>query len=112
MFAFEDCEVDRLSYIEVDITPVVAMLIGLGLRLIAVPGLNLTEAVPWLPATPPAVAGVSVPPLDMALGDRPAIYVWGRAGLILLMIEATKAACLLGDTGCLISHRFFFSSNF
>ena len=96
MFAFEDCEVDRLSYIEVDITPVVAMLIGLGLRLIAVPGLNLTAADPW-PATPPAVAGVSVPPLDIALGDRPAIYVWGRAGLILLMIEATKAVCLLGD---------------
>ena len=72
------------------------MLIGLGLRLIAVPGLNLTAADPW-PATPPAVAGVSVPPLDMALGDRPAIYVWGRAGLILLMIEATKAVCLLGD---------------
>ena len=86
VFAFD--EVDLFSYIEVDITPVVAILIGLGLRLLwPVPGLSLTGT----PPVPPA--GVSVPPLDIALGDRPAIYVWGRAGLILL-IEATKAATL------------------
>ena len=55
---------------EVDITPVVAILIGLGLRLLwPVPGLSLTGT----PPVPPA--GVSVPPLDIALGDRPTILL-------------------------------------
>ena len=67
VFAFD--EVDLFSYIEVDITPVVAILIGLGLRLLwPVPGLSLTDP-------PPGAAGVSVPPVDIALGDRPTILL-------------------------------------
>lgn len=56
---------DLFSYIEVDITPVVAILMGRGLLTIPTPGPAriLTTLDP----------GVSTPPLLIALGDRPAI---------------------------------------
>ena len=61
--ALEAIGVDLFSYIEVDITPVVAMLSGRGRRLVA--GLIRT------------LVGVSVPLI--ALGDRP-VGGWAKRG--------------------------------
>ena len=85
---------------EVDITPVVAILIGLGLRAAwPVPGLNLTGPLP-LRSVPPA--GVSVPPVDIALGDRP----------IILLQKGIKAGLILSNTSSFwVKLLFFFHKN-
>ena len=62
---------DLFSYIEADMTPVVAMLMGRGRR----PALPLPPA--RILTTADAEAGVSVP--LMALGDRP-VRSWVKTG--------------------------------